>query len=63
MPDEALKEAISQVANALTVSYGLITTLRKDAEVAHQNAVALDKSLWAAVAALRRLQPKNGGSR
>ena len=60
MPDDAVREAVSKLANALQVMHGLVTTLRRDLSASHQHALDLEKSMWTAVGALRRLQPKGG---
>jgi len=61
MPDDNLKEAIPQLANALQVMHGLVLTLRRDLSASRQNALDLEKSMWAAVSAIRRLQSRNDG--
>jgi hypothetical protein len=56
MPDETFNEAVSQLANALQVMHGLVLTLRLDLTASRQNALDLEKAMWAAVAAVRQLQ-------
>ena len=63
MDEAALNETIGAVANALQVAYGLATTLRRELTDAEQHALAMEKAMWTAVGALRRLQSKNGGGK
>lgn len=58
MADKQFSETVSALAHALQAMHGLVTALRNDLTASHQNALDLEKAMWSAVGAMRRLQPK-----
>jgi hypothetical protein len=58
--DQAVRQVIDELANALQTAVGLATHLRRASQTTVDDAVALETAIGRAVSALRRLQPSGG---
>jgi hypothetical protein len=58
-----LRRVLDDVANALQSAIGLATHLRRQTQTIADDAIALEAVIGRAIAALRRLQPRQRGHR